>query len=289
MTGCRILVTGAMSSLGQAIGKAVRLHGHSAVGTIRRDPTGIDLSMFDHIRRVDLTKPEDIYSLNDEFESVIHAAALSVGTPSDLMTSVALSTAWLLDRSMKARANSFIHVSSMSVYGDISEGIVSSSTPIRHTLPYGAAKWAAECFLHHHQADIPAVSVRSPAIVGRRSHRNFLAVLLTSLLEQRPLVRVSNPDFQFNNVIHEDVMADFLVHLATTTHVGFVAVPVGSSEPLLLSEVVEMMVKATRFKGHIEWVESPSRPFSISLDDARLLGFEPLTTDETIQMWLDGL
>ena len=286
MTGCRILVTGATSSLGQAIGRAVRSRGHCAVGTIRRDATGIDLSMFDHIRRVDLTKPEDIYSLDDEFEIVIHAAALSVGTPSDLMASVALSTAWLLDRSIKARATSFIHVSSMSVYGDISESVVSSSTPIRHTRPYGAAKWAAECFLHHHQEEIPAVSVRSCAIVGRQSHRNFLAVLLNSLLEQRPIVKVSNPDFQFNNVIHEDILANFLVHLATTTHVGFAAVPVGSSEPLLLSEVVEMMVNATRFRGRVEWVDSPSRPFSISLDDARLLGFEPLTTTQTLHRWL---
>jgi hypothetical protein len=100
------------------------------------------------------------------------------------------------------------------------------------------------------------------------------------------MVRVSNPDFQFNNIIHEDVMADFLVHLATTTHVGFAAVPVGSSEPLLLSQVVEMMVTATRFRGHVEWVDSPSRPFSISLDDARILGFEPLTTAETLHRWL---
>jgi len=286
MTGCRILVTGATSSLGQAIGKEIRLRGHYAIGTIRRDPIGLDLSMFDRIQHVDLTRPDQIQALDMDFDSVIHAAADSVGTHSDLMASVALSTGWLIDRALRSGASSCIHVSSMSVYGEISEDVVSPSTSIRHTCPYGAAKWAAECFLHDRRVELPAVSVRSPAIVGRQSHRNFLAVLLRSLIEQREAVTVSNPNFSFNNVIHEDTLAEFLVHLAVTTSSGFVAVPVGSSKPLDLSEVVKKMVEATNYQGRVDWVPSPSPPFSISIDAACSLGFRPLTTDQTLYRWL---
>lgn len=282
----RILVTGASSSLGQAIGREIKLQGHYAIGTVRRDPTGIDLSMFDRITHVDLTRPDDIQTLDFAFDSVIHVAAQSVGTHRDLMTSVALSTGWLIDRALKSGAGSCIHVSSMAVYGEVSEDVVSPSTPIRHSRPYGAAKWAAECFLHNRRMELPAVSVRSPAIVGRQSHRNFLAVLLQSLIEQREVITVSNPNFPFNNVIHEDNMAEFLVHLAVTTSGGFAAFPVGSSQPLKLSEIVKRMTEATNYQGRINWVPAPSHPFSISIDDARLLGFRPLTTDETLNRWL---
>lgn len=282
----RILVTGASSSLGQSIGRELQRKGHIAIGTIRRDPRGIDLSMFHEIRYADMSKPEDIQNLGPIFDSVIHAAALSVGTTSEVMYSAGLSTAWLAELCITSHARSFAHVSSMSVYGDISDEVVTSSTEIRHTRPYGAAKWAAECFLQHQSGQLPSVSVRSPAIVGRKSLRNFLAVVFDSMISQQSVVRVSNPDFLFNNVIHEDTMASFLVHLACTTSTGFAAVPVGSINPIPLWQVIEQIKIATRYRGRVEWVPPAAKPFSISVAAACDLGFEPLSTDETIRRWL---
>lgn len=282
----RILVTGASSSLGQSIGRELQRKGHIAIGTIRRDPRGMDLSMFHELRYADMSKPEDIQNLGPIFDSVIHAAALSVGTASELMYSAGLSTAWLAELCVASHARSIAHVSSMSVYGDISDDVVTPLTEIRHMHPYGAAKWAAECYLQHQSGQLPSVSVRSPAIVGRKSLRNFLAVVFESMITQQPIVRVSNPEFLFNNVIHEDTMASFLVHLACTTTSGFAAVPVGSTNPIPLRQVIEQIRIATRYRGRVEWIPQTTRPFSISVTAARKLGFEPLSTEETIQRWL---
>ena len=269
----------------------MQLYGLTAVGTVRGTPKPAELPMFDELIMVDLDDVSTLRNIQGDFEAVIHVASASYGAPADLMRITGIATDSLARAAVSLGVKRFVHVSAMSVYGKPDVAVVSSKTPVRHSIPYGAAKWAAECYLHNLQDQIPSISIRSPAIVGSfpSTHTHFLARVLRTMLTGTEVVRLSNPEFLFNNVVHEETLAKFLVHLATTTHVGFVAVPVGSSEPLLLSEVVEMIVKATRFKGHIEWVESPSRPFSISLDDARLLGFEPLTTYETIQMWLDSL
>jgi len=288
MSGLRILVTGAMSSLGRAVGQILKLHGHRSVGTIRRDPGVTDLSMYEEIVYADLTSCEQIEAINSNIDAVIHIAGQSTGTITELMSSVSLSTAWLSDFAIRRGAKSFIHISSMSVYGDIREDVVTASTVIRHARPYGAAKFAAECFLHDRRESLPSVSIRCPAIVGIESRGNFLAELFRAMKAKSDVVQVSNPHFLFNNIVHESTLAKFLVHLATTPRHGFSAVPVCSSTPLLLSEIVDRIRVVTQFQGTIDWVPAKAPTFSISPADAYDFGFQPETTDETISMWLAG-
>lgn len=132
------------------------------------------------------------------------------------MTTVAFSTSSRIDYAIKHITHCAVHVSSISVHGEIQEQVVVASTPIRYPGPYGVAKFSAEYFPQHRQAELPAVCVRCPTIVGHRSHHNFLAVVFRSMQQQSPLVLVSNPSSLFNNVIHEDILATFLVQPATT-------------------------------------------------------------------------
>jgi nucleoside-diphosphate-sugar epimerase len=180
----------------------------------------------------------------------------------------------------------FIHVSSMAVYGHVRHDVVSANTPIRHQSPFGISKWAAEAFLSAKSNEIRCVSVRSPAIVGRVSHRHFLSELLKELLLNSPVVSVSNPSFLFNNVVHQSQFAQFLIHLAKSPPPSFVAVPIGSTEPIPLSEIVAMLIEAAKYKGVLRWTQPTTAPFSIDISSAIELGFNPIKTRESIALWM---
>jgi nucleoside-diphosphate-sugar epimerase len=287
MSQQRVLVTGAASPLGQAVGRRLKSESHYGIGTIRTQNSINDLSTFDHLLHLDLKNLATINSLDVEFDSIVHIAALSVGAPLELMQVTGIATTWLADMALRRGTRNFIHVSSMSVYGQVNVSTVSSSTEIRHTTPYGAAKWASECYLNSLSSRLPAVSIRSCGIVGRKSHRNFLAEVLVALTEQQPRIYASNPDFLFNNVIHEDTLAAFMVKLALNHQSGFNAVPVGSLDPMPFRTVLEMMADRTNFRGVVEWIPPKSQPFSIDITDAVKMGLRPLKTRDTINKWLD--
>lgn len=198
-----------------------------------------------------------------------------------------IATTWLADLALRRGIRNFIHVSSMSVYGTVRVSEVSAQTEIRHSTAYGAAKWASECYLNSLSNQLPAVSIRSCGIVGRKSHRNFLAQAYAAMANREPRVSVSNPDFLFNNVIHEDTLAAFLVHLALNHQSGFNAVPVGSSDPIPLRSVLKMIAGRTHFHGVLDWIPTESQPFSINISDAVRLGLHPLKTMETIGRWMN--
>ena len=277
------------SSLGQAVGRDLRAKGYRAVGTVRSCQLELLLPMFDCLLPFDLDETSSIPETEDTFEAIIHVASASVGSPAHLLQVTALSTSTLADFAIRNGASKIVHVSSMSIYGDIQEPEVTTDTPVRHASPYGVAKWAAECYLHTVSDRLAAVSVRCPAIVGRRCQRNFLAQTIRAMQRGQSVIKLSNPNFFFNNVIHEETLAGFLIDLALNKQLGFEAVPVASIEAVRLEHLVTLMKEATDFRGTIEWVPSRTSPFTISVESALKLGFVPQTTLETFNTWLQAL
>lgn len=284
-----VLVTGVTSPLGFAVCRRLRDIGANITGTVRTHGNLPQDHLVDELVLLDLSDATHFANLHGDFDAVIHVAALSEGTPDELMSATGLSAFHLLNRVRELKIPTVVHVSSMAVYGNIKVDSVNSLTPIMHSVPYGAAKWMAECCFASAPPDTKCVSIRSPAIVGRRSHRHFLAKLMASMFNGIPEIRVSNPHFFFNNIIHEDTLAEFLVSLAVNPPSHFTAVPVGSSEPMLLSEIIDVLVIATNFKGRVSWIDSDSTPFSINSDEAVSLGLQPLTTRETVTRWLSDV
>ena len=175
----------------------------------------------------------------------------------------------------------------MSIYGRISSEVVDENTMVTHSVPVGAAKWAAECFIANERANLEAVSIRSPAIAGPHASRHFLAKIYLSMRSGRDEISVSNPDHLFNNIVHEEVIAEFICTLLDKKSIPeYRAVPVGSTDPIPLRQIIEILGKATSYKGQINWVEPKSPPFRIDSTSAIELGYKPITTLETINCWM---
>ena len=212
---------------------------------------------------------------------------MSIGNATDLMNSTGLGTHYLITRAKELSLPRFIHISSMAVYGLGTEELIGENSPIPHGNAYHAARWAAECYLKSEREQVEVISIRSPAIAGSLTHNHFLAKVFEKMISQDAIVEATNPDFKFNNIAHEDVIAEF-VNTLLDRDLGseYRAVPIGSTDPIPLREIVDVMVKATKYNGQINWVESKSPPFRIDLTGAIELGYKPITTLETINRWM---
>jgi nucleoside-diphosphate-sugar epimerase len=264
----------------------LRQLGYHAVGTVRIAQKGVVLPSFEKLVFLDLEDTSSLNSLEGDFDAVIHIASVSSGTAQHLMTVNGLGTARLAEWAASHKISSFVHVSSMAVYGNITEPLVTSQTKVAHMNNYGLSKWSAECSLRDISNEMSCVSVRSCAIVGESTDYHFLALVLRRMLAQEPIIRVSNPTFLSNNLVHEDTLSEFLVHLARFHKPRFAAVPIGSSHPMELSEIIIQMSRATGYRGEIEWVASSDTPFGISTADAEGLGFQPLPMQIVINRWI---
>jgi len=282
----RVLVTGASSALGQAVGRKLLADGHHATGTVRSMRTGTSLPEFNALIELDLEDTTSFSHIQQQFDALIHVAAASYGSPELLMRVTGLATRHLAEATIARGIPRFIHVSSTSVYGSVGDGELSSKNQITYQSPYGLAKWGAECFLNELKDQLSCVSVRSPAIVGAQKNPHFLQRTRNLMEEGRSVVTASNPGFRFNNVIHEDTLAGFLVHLALNAPDGFRALPVGSVSDHTLAESLEYMADKTGYQGKIEWIAPEAPPFAINVDEAIAMGLQPLSTRETLARWL---
>ena len=283
----RILVTGINSPLGQAVGRKLQAEGHSVVGTVRSSKINIQGLPANELVALDLENEATFTNIIGSFDSFVHVAGMSIGSATDLMNSTGLGTYYLISRAKELSLPRFVHISSMAVYGLGTEVLIGERSPIPHGNAYHAARWAAECYLSSERGQVDVISIRSPAIAGSSTHNHFLSKVLKKMIAQDPIINATNPDFDFNNIVHEDLIAEFVSTLLDKDlRPEYRAVPIGSTNPIPLREIIDVMSKATNYKGKINWVEPKSPPFRIDSTGAIELGYKPITTLETINRWM---
>ena len=283
----RILITGINSPLGQSVGRKLQAEGHTVVGTVRSSKINTQGLPANELVALDLESDDTFTNVVGSFDSFVHVAGMSIGNATDLMNSTGLGTYYLISRAKELSLPRFIHISSMAVYSLGTEVLIGERSPIPHGNAYHAARWAAECYLSSERGQVEVISIRSPAIAGSYTHNHFLSKMLEKMIAQDPIIDATNPDFDFNNIVHEDVIADFVSSLIDKKSIAeYRAVPIGSADPIPLRQIVEIMAKATNYKGHINWVEPKSPPFRIDSTGAIELGYKPITTLETINRWM---
>ena len=283
----RILVTGINSPLGQAVGRKLQAEEHIVVGTVRSSKISTEGLPANELVALDLDDKDSFANISGSFEIFVHVAGMSIGNATDLMNSTGLGTHYLISRARELSLTRFIHISSMAVYGLGTEELIGENSPIPHGNSYHAARWAAECYLSSECGQVEVMSIRSPAIAGSSTHNHFLSKALEKMISQEAEINATNPDFDFNNIVHENVIAEFV---NTLLHKNwgpeYRAVPIGSTDPIPLREIIDVMSKATNYKGQLNWVEPKSPPFRIDSTGAIELGYKPITTLETINRWM---
>ena len=283
----RILITGINSPLGQAVGRKLQAEGHIVVGTVRSSKIKLQGLPAGELVALDLENPDTFTNIVGGFDSFVHIASMNEGSAEALLKTTGLGMIYLIDRAKHLNIQRLVHISSMSIHGSVLTEVVDENTSVTHALPVGAAKWAAECFISNERSSIEAVSIRSPAIAGPYANRHFLAKIFLSMVRGPNKISISNPDHLFNNIVHENIIAEFINTLLDKESLPiYRAVPIGSTDPIPLREIIDVMARATNYTGQIDWVEPKSPPFRIDSTGAIELVYKPITTLETVNRWM---
>ena len=286
----RILVTGINSPLGQVVGRKLQAEGHRVVGTVRSSKIKLQGLPAVELVALDLENEDTFTNIVGGFDSFIHIASLNEGMPEDLMKTTGLGTLHLVNRAVSLGIKRIIHISGMDAYGKITVPRVNENTKPDYQNPYGVAKWAAESYVVGASELIDGVSIRSPAIAGAKHVRHFLARTLQKMLNGDPIVEASNKDFYFNNIVHENVLSNFIFKLLSQSEFPeSQAVVVGSIEPMRLEEIIKYLATVTKFQGKLVWANSSTGPFSIDFSSSLTYGYEPITVIETLKLWTKEL
>jgi nucleoside-diphosphate-sugar epimerase len=284
-----ILVTGANSPLGIEVCRLAHTAGHYVIGSVR-DKRAYDKTTEIHeIINLNFEDPRSFNNIPYGLDCIIHIASTRSGSPETIFKVIGLGTHSLVQAAKRLKINKIIHVSSMSVYGAVTESLVTARTPIKCSTPHGSSKWAAESFLREASADVASVSIRSPAIVGRFAKANFLAKLVEDMANGLDTVYVRNPQFMFNNLVHYKTLARFLFSLAETSFISHRSFPIGAKDPLPLSEVVSTLASHLIYEGHVTWESGGSSPFSVDTEEAKEYGFIPNSVKEELLTWMNEL
>ena len=286
----RILVTGINSPLGQAVGRKLQVEGHRVVGTLRSSKIKLQGLPADELIALDLDNRESFTNIKGSYDAFVHLACISLGMPEDLMKTTGFGTLHLVNRAVSLGIKRIIHISGMDAYGKITVPRVNENTKPDYQNPYGVAKWAAESYVVGASELIDGVSIRSPAIAGAKHVRHFLARTLQKMLNGDPIVEASNKDFYFNNIVHENVLSNFIFKLLSQSEFPkSQAVVVGSIEPMRLEEIIKYLATVTKFQGELVWANSSTGPFSIDFSSSLTYGYEPITVIETLKLWTKEL
>jgi len=286
----RILVTGITSPLGQAVGRKLQAEGHRVVGTLRSSRISAAGLPANELVALDLENKSSFTNINGGFDAFVHVAAASEGTAEELMTVTGLGTLHLVERAKFLSVSRIIHISGMDAFGNISVPFVSEQTSPCYQNPYGVAKWAAESYVAGAEKSIDGISVRCPAIAGPKHRRHFLARTLSQMRERQSKITVSNPDFLFNNIVHENIIADFIHNLITLPFLPKVqSLTIGSKDPIPFRTIIEYLSTVTSFDGKLEWIPSANPPFSIDYATATKFGYRPMGVADTVNTWISQL
>jgi len=173
--------------------------------------------------------------------------------------------------------SSVVFLSSISVYGDISESVVTEETIPFKQNSYAKAKWDIEGLLRTY--DLNSLTLRLPGVVGLGAHDIFLSRTLAGI-RRGELVKAYNPESLFNNVVHVGEVSGFIHKWSKNQIIGHNTVNLGSKEPITIREVVSLL------GGVADFIETNKKSFLIGIEKAVNLGFEPSTVRKSIKSYV---
>ena len=275
----RALVTGCTSALGSTVVSSLLSANYEVIGTYNTNPPvnkGWPEDRFKSLK-LDLSNLSNFKNLLEEkIDTFVHVASAipSMNLTNDEMFNINVtSTNLLLRHLMENQCETFILISSMSVYGTILLPIVSEEYLPHAPDVYGRSKAEAERLFLELPIDKDVLVVRLPGIVGMNTKHNFLSKVIFNLKSSEKLV-LNNPDSLFNNVAHVKDVARFLVHfLKKQKSNSNRVVNFASSSTLKLRDFVIQLKHALDSDSEISWNEGGKTPFLISIDRLLKTGF----------------
>jgi nucleoside-diphosphate-sugar epimerase len=282
-----ILVTGAGGFSGSHIVAHLLAQGHKIVAIVGRNRDRLDALVPSHQQLAvvagDLTTP---LPLPARIDGIIHAAARSPlpgMTANAMVRDNVLATAKLLDYANSAGARTFIHLSSLSIYGTISTLVVDETTPIINPDIYGMTKYLGEAMLR--ELPLRSMSIRLPGVIGPNSVRNWLTNVLAAAQLDRDIA-CYNPQAPFNNAVHISDLCEFVTCLVgDRSWSGQNVVTMGANGQTSVRNAIQIIVDTVGSRSSVSIYDAQRASFMISSETARRFGYQPMDVEVMLRQF----
>lgn len=295
----KILVTGATGFIGSHICNGLVDKGHEVVGTslggarypVRYAPCSCDIS-----------KQTDVYhlfNLGPPFDAIVHTAAYHPRTPSanpaELIATNVIGTVNLLEAAKKYNIATFIHSSSMSVYG--TPGYI----PVdEHHLCkpeggnlYSTTKLMADMVLANYMLNnsMRIISLRYSGVFGQNRGWGAIHNFIRDVLDNKQPEIYSTGDDIWDTVHVSDIVKVTILALESKDATGYFNI--GRGEGTNIKDLAEMIIELGGNKELIEkgpklGTEPSGLKFVYDISRARSeLGYEPTSIEEGLKKYIE--
>lgn len=285
------LVTGGTSFIGKAVVSDLVMQGFGVGVVVRSIDSKHLAALYRAGVRVhfgDLSDPRTTQVL-PRYDVTIHASGTSAvggSTTQVFIRDNVIASAHVARYARQNDCSVLVGLSSISVYGRRTGGVVSQMSTIQRPDAYGQSKLMGEHELLGSARACPVVILRLPGVVGLGAHRIWLSRIL-ELARRGEVISVRNLDSAFNNVVHISDLTKLLArapHFTTSTTGCY---PLASTDPLPVRNVVQGVIDSCHSTSTI--VEVPSGEPSFTIDDlaARVkIGYTSLATIEAVSRYV---
>jgi len=223
--------------------------------------------------------------LDEPVDCIVHAAAVSPQpqvTARDFIHSNVATMGPLLEYARKFGVRRCVFLSSLSLYGQVQEPVIDENTGRINPDMYGTTKYLGEQVLAEEKGWLSSMALRLPGVVGAYTENPWIARIAVRLLRQET-VEVYNPDALFNNVVHTADLDLFIRSFFARQWQGAECACLGSAEPMTVMQTVQLLKERLQSQSAIVVKPSPAVSFTISIQKACSLGYDPMTTREIIE------
>jgi nucleoside-diphosphate-sugar epimerase len=186
----------------------------------------------------------------------------------------------------QVNCSKIIALSTISVHGQIHNQKISENTGFVNPDTYGLTKRVGEIIFQQNESISSSYILRLPAILGVGASKHWISKVLTNAIEGKD-INIYNPTNMFNNAIYLMDLLHFIEKLFGRLDLGVFTFPLASTEPILLSRVVELSVEQCNSKSNI--IQSKQNRGSFTIDDSfarNFFSFNSLNISSAIRNYI---